>query len=181
MAVRRLGRAPLQRLSTARPIRSRAHARRGHSAVLWANYRLGRLASPLTQRALHSEKGRTRLLRGTVAKPLNLTQEEARDLIDTYNSTPTFTTHLAQTRRARFQGGASIKVPVTLAWGDQEKLIPPSARRDDELPAHTRTITLTGCGHVPFWDDPDQVVQVIVTTTARAQASTPTAGPTVSS
>jgi pimeloyl-ACP methyl ester carboxylesterase len=138
---------------------------------LWTNYRLGRVTAPLTYRALQSERGRTRLLGGTVAKPLNLTEEEARDLIETYNSTPNFTTQLAQTRRARFQGGASIKVPVTLAWGDEERLIPPSARRrDDELPAHTTTITLSGCGHVPFWDDPDQVVQTITTTAARAKS-----------
>jgi pimeloyl-ACP methyl ester carboxylesterase len=135
---------------------------------LWANYRLGRLTRPLTHRALKSETGRTRLLRGTVAKPLNLTEEEARDLIETYNATPTFTTHLAHTRRGRFEGGAAIDVPVTVAWGDEEKLIPPSARRDDELPAHATTVTLTGCGHVPFWDDPDQVVKTILTTTARA-------------
>lgn len=120
----------------------------------------------MTSRALRSEAGRTRLLRGTVAKPLNLTEAEARDLIETYNSTPTFATHLAQTRRARFRDGASINVPVTVAWGDQERLIPPKARRQDELPADTRTITLSGCGHVPFWDDPDQVARVILETTS---------------
>ena len=140
---------------------------------LWGTYRLGRLTRPLTERALKSEAGRTRLLRGTVAKPLNLTEEEARDLIETYNSTPTFTTHLAHTRRGRFEGGAAIDVPVTLAWGDEEKLIPASARRDDELPAHATTVTLTGCGHVPFWDDPDQVVRTILTTTGGAQLETP--------
>jgi pimeloyl-ACP methyl ester carboxylesterase len=135
---------------------------------LWANYRLGRLTRPLIDRALNSETGRIGLLRGTVAKPLNLTEDEARDLIETYNATPTFTTHLAHTRRGRFQGGAAIDVPVTVAWGDDDKLIPASARRNDELPAHAATVTLTGCGHVPFWDDPDQVAQTILTTTNHA-------------
>lgn len=142
---------------------------------LWSTYHLGRLTRPLTERALRSERGRTRLLKGMVAKPLNLTEEEARDLIETYNSTPTFTTHLAHTRRGRFQGGAAIEVPVTVAWGDEEKLIPLSARRYDELPSHATTVTLTGCGHVPFWDDPDQVVRTILETSsgARAGASRP--------
>jgi hypothetical protein len=90
-------------------------------------YRLGRLTAPLTERALRSEAGRTRLLRGTVAKPLNLSEEQARELITTYNSTPAFTKHLAQTRRARFRDGASIEAPVTVAWGDDEQLIPPKA------------------------------------------------------
>jgi pimeloyl-ACP methyl ester carboxylesterase len=145
------------------------------SCKLWAMYRLGRLTTPLTERALRSEAGRTRLLRRTVARPLNLSAEEARDLIETYNSTPTFTKHLAQTRRARFRGGASIPVPVTVAWGDAERLIPRKARRQDELPPHTETVTLTRCGHLPFWDDPEVVARTILDTTARA---TDTALPT---
>jgi pimeloyl-ACP methyl ester carboxylesterase len=140
---------------------------------LWSTYRLGRLTGPLTDRALKSEAGRTRLLRGMVAKPLNLTEEEARDLIETYNGTRTFPTHLAHTRRGRFEGGAGIDVPVTVAWGDEEKLVPASARRRDELPPHTKSVTLTGCGHVPFWDDPDQVTDTILTTTGSARLQTP--------
>lgn len=138
------------------------------SIKLWGMYRLGRLTAPLTHRALRSEAGRVRLLRGIVAKPLNLSQEEARDLIETYNSTPTFTKHLAQTRRARFRDGASIRAPVTVAWGDDEQLIPPSARRQDELPSHTKTLILSGCGHIPFWDDPDQVAHTVLKVTLGA-------------
>src|ERR671918_2241090 len=144
---------------------------------LWAMYRLGRLTTPLTERALRSEAGRTRLLRGTVAKPLNLSEEEARDLIETYNSTTTFTKHLAQTRRARFRNGASIQVPVTVAWGDAEQLIPRKARRQDELPPHTETVTLAGCGHVPFWDNPEEVARTILETTAPATSSQATPAP----
>lgn len=132
------------------------------SARLWGMYRIGRLASPLTARALRTESGRTRLLGGTVAKPLNLTEQEARDLVETYNSTPTFTKHLAQTRRARFRDGRSIDVPVTVAWGEEERLLPTKARRVDELPPHARVVTLHGCGHLPFWDDPEAVARVIL-------------------
>jgi pimeloyl-ACP methyl ester carboxylesterase len=142
---------------------------------LWAMYRFGRLTAPLTERALRSEAGRTRLLRGTVAKPLNLSEEEARDLITTYNSTPTFTKHLAQTRRARFRDGAAIEAPVTVAWGDHDQLIPPKARRQDELPAHTKMVTLAGCGHVPFWDDPEQVAQMILHAASPAPSAQATA------
>jgi pimeloyl-ACP methyl ester carboxylesterase len=144
---------------------------------LWAMYRLGRLTAPLTERALRGEAGRTRLLRGTVAKPLNLSEEQARELITTYNSTPAFTKHVAQTRRARFRDGASIEAPVTVAWGDDEQLIPPKARRQDELPPHTKTVTLTGCGHIPFWDNPEQVAQMILHATAVAPSPDATSAP----
>jgi pimeloyl-ACP methyl ester carboxylesterase len=143
------------------------------SLKLWGMYRLGRLTTRITGRALHTEAGRVRLLRGIVAKPLNLSEEEARDLIETYNSTPTFTKHLAQTRRARFCDGADIQVPVTVAWGDGERLIPSKARRQDELPPHTKTVTLSGCGHVPFWDDPEQVARTILETVSQHAGGVP--------
>ena len=122
------------------------------SIKLWSTYHLGRLTAPLTERALRSEAGRTRLLRGTVAKPLNLTEDEARDLVETYNSTTTFTTHLAQTRRGRFHGGAAIDVPVTVAWRIRRSSSLPRRAGRTSSPAHAQTVTLTGCGHVPFWD-----------------------------
>jgi pimeloyl-ACP methyl ester carboxylesterase len=95
------------------------------SLKLWVMYRLGRLTTRVTDRALRTEAGRARLLRGVVAKPLNLSEEEARDLIETYNSTATFTKHLAQTRRARFRGGTSLRVPVTVAWVTASGSFPP--------------------------------------------------------
>jgi pimeloyl-ACP methyl ester carboxylesterase len=143
------------------------------SLKLWVMYRLGRLTTRVTDRALRTEAGRARLLRGVVAKPLNLSEEEARDLIETYNSTATFTKHLAQTRRARFRGGTSLRVPVTVAWGDGERLIPAKARRQDELPPHTKAVTLSGCGHVPFWDDPEQVARTILETVSQDAAGVP--------
>jgi pimeloyl-ACP methyl ester carboxylesterase len=53
--------------------------------------------------------------------------------------------------------------PTTVAWGDRDRLLiysrqAPRARR--ELPA-ARHVTLHGCGHVPTWDDPEQVARVI--------------------
>ena len=149
------------------------------TARLWGTYRIGRLIAPLTDRALRSESGRTRLLRGMVAKPLNLTEEEARDLIETYNSTPTFTKHLAQMRRTRFRDGGAIDAPVTVLWGEQERLVPAKARREDELPQHAKIVTLRGCGHLPFWDDPEAVARVILDATGDSQpvAQRATPGP----
>ena len=55
-----------------------------------------------------------------------------------------------------------IDVPVTVAFGERERLIPKSGRLRDELPAHTRWIELGGCGHVPTWDDPALVARTIL-------------------
>jgi len=53
--------------------------------------------------------------------------------------------------------------PTTIAWGDRDRLLihsrqAPRARR--ALP-DARHVTLRGCGHVPMWDDPQQVAQAI--------------------
>ena len=54
--------------------------------------------------------------------------------------------------------------PVTIAWGEHDRLLiysrqAPRARR--ALPA-ARHITLRGCGHVPTWDDREQVAAAIL-------------------
>jgi pimeloyl-ACP methyl ester carboxylesterase len=55
-------------------------------------------------------------------------------------------------------------VPTTVAWGERDRLLiysrqAPRARR--RLPG-ARHVTLAGCGHVPTWDDPEQVATVIL-------------------
>jgi pimeloyl-ACP methyl ester carboxylesterase len=54
-------------------------------------------------------------------------------------------------------------VPVTVAWGTRDRILPPrqaeQARR--QFPA-VRIVSLPGCGHVPMNDDPDLVAQVIL-------------------
>lgn len=58
--------------------------------------------------------------------------------------------------------------PTTVAWGERDRLLiasrqaPRAARR---LPA-ARHVRLTGCGHVPMWDDPEQVARVLLETSA---------------
>jgi pimeloyl-ACP methyl ester carboxylesterase len=134
---------------------------------LWSQHKMGRLFAPLTRRVMRSRLGRTVLLRGTVAKPRAMPADAAVELATTYARTATFDAHLAATRRERFRGGEDIGVPVTVAWGDKERLIPRSARRPDELPEHTRFVTLPGCGHIPMWDEPQLVAETILETADR--------------
>ncbi len=59
-------------------------------------------------------------------------------------------------------------VPTTIAWGEHDRLLlyrPQSARARTALPA-ARHVTLTGCGHVPTWDDPEQVRRVLLDASA---------------
>jgi pimeloyl-ACP methyl ester carboxylesterase len=54
--------------------------------------------------------------------------------------------------------------PTTIAWGDRDRLLIASRqapRASRALPA-ARHVTLRGCGHVPMWDDPEQVARAIL-------------------
>jgi pimeloyl-ACP methyl ester carboxylesterase len=73
----------------------------------------------------------------------------------------------------RFVGGRAIAEPITVAWSRRDPLFSPKRCPINELPAHTRTVMLRGCGHVPTWDDPPLVLETIRATTARAQPRMP--------
>jgi pimeloyl-ACP methyl ester carboxylesterase len=63
----------------------------------------------------------------------------------------------------RFRHGERIDVPVTVAWGELDRLLPPrQALWAAHLMPQARSLLLYGCGHVPTYDDPEQVAQVIL-------------------
>ena len=140
---------------------------------LWAQHRLGRAFAPLTPALMRNPAGRAVLLRGTVAKPSRVSPDAAVEMAVTYAQTPSFKQHLSATRRERFQGGRDIDVPVTVAWGEKDRLIPGKARRRDELPPHARVLTLVGCGHLPMWDDPQLVAETILDGAEEAARAAP--------
>lgn len=67
-----------------------------------------------------------------------------------------------------FRGGGAITVPVTIAWGDKDRLL--TARSGSqyrgELPPHARWHVLRGAGHVPMFDQPDEIARLILETAA---------------
>jgi pimeloyl-ACP methyl ester carboxylesterase len=66
-------------------------------------------------------------------------------------------------RHWRFTRPAELSCPVTIAWGERDRLlIPRQAGRARRLLPHARHVTLRGCGHVPTWDDPEQVARVLL-------------------
>ena len=101
-------------------------------------------------------------MHGTVERGRAMSAEAAIRIADDYAATPTFLEHLRETRRARFASGHDIDVPVTIAWGEKERLIPAKARLRDELPTQTRYVELEDCGHLAMWDNPDLVARTIL-------------------
>jgi pimeloyl-ACP methyl ester carboxylesterase len=80
--------------------------------------------------------------------------------VDDLAHSPAFDETLDNTRFP-FSGG-DIDVPVTVAFGDRDWILPKGSQSRDALPAHTRWIRRQGWGHVPMWVDPAGVSQLIL-------------------
>ena len=125
--------------------------------------RTARLLAPRAERLLASPLVRTLTFSQIVAKPRMLGAADAAASVQALVDAPWFDDTLPAVAKARFNGGERIEVPVTIAWGAKDRLLlPRQARRAARLIPRARVVTLVGCGHVPTYDDPEQVAQVLL-------------------
>jgi pimeloyl-ACP methyl ester carboxylesterase len=120
--------------------------------------RAARIVAPVAGACLHSRRLRRLALAGTVAHPERVPAAAAAHLVRAYASAPGFDTVNDAMRSGRFEHLADVRVPLTLAWPDHDRLVD----RPRTLPPSVRNVTLHGCGHVPTWDDPTQVAEVLL-------------------
>ncbi|MEA2479001.1 MAG: hypothetical protein QOJ07_923 [Thermoleophilaceae bacterium] len=119
---------------------------------------LARAASPLLPTLLAGDGARRLALSNVMAHPDRVPRDEAVRLVRTYAAAEGYDDVNAAMRAGRFEGLERIRVPVTLAWPDQDRLV----RRPAHLPPKVRNEVLRGCGHIPTWDDPQQVARVLI-------------------
>ncbi|MFN8215560.1 MAG: alpha/beta fold hydrolase [Solirubrobacterales bacterium] len=56
--------------------------------------------------------------------------------------------------------GYPADVPVTIAWGERDRLVGPP--KPNRRPAGARFLVLPGVGHAPMWDDPPLVARTLL-------------------
>ena len=105
------------------------------------------------------------MLRGVIAQPERVPPDAAYRLVRAYAKAVGFERANAEMRMTVFEGFDEISVPVTLAWAEHDRLVRPPR----SVPPGVETAFLRGCGHVPTWDDPEQVAGVILDGIARAE------------
>jgi len=127
------------------------------TAGLWSR-RLGRRILPVLPTMLRSAKGRQLVLGGSVAHPERVPPEAATRLVRSYLTSAGYDSANSAMRTAVFSGFEDIRVPVTLAWGDLDRIV----RKPRQTLPEWRTIMLHGCGHIPTWDDPGQVARALL-------------------
>ena len=129
----------------------------------------GRGISPRTRRVLGPAAVRTLTLSSLAARPWRWPAEDACAAWEALAAATGWDGTLAALEQGRYApppGG--LDVPVTLAWGAKDRLLPPRQRaRVREVLPNARVGLLPGCGHLPMWDDPELVARVVLTSTTQ--------------
>ncbi len=122
-----------------------------------------RWMAPRAESIVATPFGRALALGMFVARPSKLPAVQAADSIRTLAGAQWFDATLEAFVHDHFAAGSSIDVPTTIAWAEKDRvLLPRQAPRAAAAVPIARNVTLTGCGHVPTFDDPEQVTRAIL-------------------
>jgi pimeloyl-ACP methyl ester carboxylesterase len=131
--------------------------------TLWTTVRLARLLAPYADRLSQSATMRKLSFNLFLMHPERLTPEEAAESSLALARAPWFDETLRAVIPDSFSGGEKIEVPVTVAWGEKDRLLLPSQAYTAAIAIpRARLVLLRGCGHVPTYDDPGQVASVLL-------------------
>jgi pimeloyl-ACP methyl ester carboxylesterase len=135
----------------------------GSRGALWLGVRVARRLAPRAPALLTSRTARRVALGQFVAHPTRMTGADAAANLRAMAAAPWFDDTLLRLRASHFADGADIAVPVTVAWGDKDRLLlPRQAKRAAVLLPRARMVALHDCGHIPTYDDPEQVARVLL-------------------
>ena len=126
----------------------------------------GQRVKPLIRAALRTPRGRAALMRTTVARPELLSAREAIEWTMAWLEAPAYDDANEMMRTLVFERAAEVRVPVTVAWGEQDRLVAPP--RPERVPPGARYLTVPGWGHTPTRDDPDGVARLLLEASAPA-------------
>jgi pimeloyl-ACP methyl ester carboxylesterase len=123
---------------------------------------LGRRLAPQAPRLAKSKSGRALMFGWITSHPANIEPDRALgDFLSFNRAVPALRTIVRAA--SPFTGQVRAGVPVTVAWGSRDLVLPPYQARvaRSALPQASH-VTLVGCGHVPMSDDPGRVAEVLL-------------------
>lgn len=133
---------------------------------------LARTLGPATPAVVRSPWARRLAYGAFYARPGRLTEREclagAAALAGASGFEATCAALTARPRSSTPDTGALARIPVTVAWGTRDVLLPYryQARRARTALPCARHVALPGCGHLPFADDPDTCARLLLDGTA---------------
>ena len=123
----------------------------------------------LVNRALQTERGRRALLGTTVARPELLSPQVATEWLSAWLDAPAYDDANTMMRSTPFERAHEVEVPVTIAWGERDRLVGPPRR--ERMPPGTRYLTVPDWGHTPTYDDPEGVASLLLEASSVAVAA----------
>ena len=123
-----------------------------------------RAMAPVVDRAMRSPVARRAALAQLTAHGDRMPADATAAALRNLATCPGWDATLRAMHARTFEGGEQVPPPVTIAWAEKDRLLLPrqAARARAALP-FARHIVLTGCGHVPSFDDPRLVADAILT------------------
>jgi pimeloyl-ACP methyl ester carboxylesterase len=125
------------------------------STQLWA-----RRLRPLVAVALYNRGLRERMLATFAAHPGRIPAKAGRQLVLGWINANGYDGANRAMRTHVFDPAGYPEIPVTLAWGELDRLVGPP--RPERRPADARYLPLPGVGHTPTWDDPELIAATLL-------------------
>jgi pimeloyl-ACP methyl ester carboxylesterase len=119
-----------------------------------------RRSRPLISLALRSRRAREAMLSTFAARPERIPAPAGRELILGWIDAGGYDGANREMRTHVFDPDGYPELPVTLAWGELDRLVGPP--RPERRPAGSRFIVLPGVGHTPTWDDPELIARTLL-------------------
>jgi pimeloyl-ACP methyl ester carboxylesterase len=130
---------------------------------LWLAAHGARLLAPRSAPLAASPRWRKALFGQMAAHPENVPASDVGPTLHALANAPWFDDTLTALVDQEFTGGEQIAVPVTIAWGKRDRLLlPRQAPRAARRVPRARMVTEWGCGHVPTYDDPEQIARILL-------------------
>jgi pimeloyl-ACP methyl ester carboxylesterase len=129
--------------------------------------RLTRALAPHAN-AVTGRPGQRKLLMNVfLAHPERLARTEAAAMLRAMAGAPWFDDTLQSIMPWTRDPAPDPAVPVTIGWGAKDRLLfPRQGKRAVQMIPSAKLVPLTDCGHLPTFDDPGQVADLMLATTA---------------
>ena len=130
---------------------------------------IAKWAKPLIMALARREATREGMLRTVIGRPERVPTDDALQMIRDWIEAPGYADSNAEMRRHVFEDPGHVRVPVTIGWGELDRLVAPP--KPDRRPPGTRFVVLEGCGHTPNWDDPELITRLLLEASDGAPAA----------
>ncbi|GAA5162163.1 alpha/beta fold hydrolase [Pseudonocardia eucalypti] len=113
---------------------------------------------------------RNLLISRLCAHPKRMEPAEALANLTAMRDAPAFDEAMASARQFQWKSDPKPLVPLTVAWGERDKLLSPRQMVNAQHRLQGAEFArLPGCGHMAMSDDPEMAARVILRTCARAE------------